>query len=323
MTETHLPRQTGLARLILGTAQLGMAYGIANRTALETDEKIALLHRAHGVGLTRLDTARAYGRSESVIGSFIAETGAASVDIVTKLSPLTDLEATADADRVDAAVMASVRQSQDALRINRLPKLLLHRAEHLDAWGGQAWRTLRRLREAGTIGLLGVSVQNPTEVLRALEHEAVEYLQIPFNLMDDRWTSAIAAIERARSHRRLEVAVRSIYLQGLLLSEDANHWQRAHVDPSTDVRSWLSASAKRLGRSGIDDLCLAYVAAHTWVDGIVIGIDNEEQLARTVALAGQTPLTEAELAILLELRPRVAENTLDPSQWRRAAGAAE
>ncbi|WLR96188.1 aldo/keto reductase [Shinella sumterensis] len=307
----------GITRLIVGTAQLGMIYGVANQTYLNHDQKLSLLQRARAAGITSFDTARAYGRSENVLGDFIRSGEADGCDVVTKLAPLAELPDDALASHVEDAVRASVRQSQLALGMPTLSTLLLHRAQHLDAWDGRTWETLLRLRDDGQIGVLGVSVQTPDEVLRALEDENVGYVQMPFNLLDHRWASAIAALESRRERRPVKVAVRSIYLQGLLLSDDDAMWERAHVDDSVGARRWMRNTAVNLGLSGIDDLCLAYAAAQTWIDGIVIGIDNEEQLMRNLDLMSQPGLSTSKIAALSAERPAFGADTLDPSKWMR------
>src|SRR5262249_36978880 len=65
--------RTGLrvSALALGTVELGMDYGIAmpgeyGRPA--ESEAIRLIHAALDAGITLIDTARAYGESEAVIG---------------------------------------------------------------------------------------------------------------------------------------------------------------------------------------------------------------------------------------------------------------
>jgi spore coat polysaccharide biosynthesis protein SpsF len=59
-----------VGQMTLGTAQLGLEYGVANRTGKPNRETAAGMVRdaiAHGV--TTLDTARAYGDAEEVLGS--------------------------------------------------------------------------------------------------------------------------------------------------------------------------------------------------------------------------------------------------------------
>ena len=61
-----------LPAMSIGTVQLGMNYGIANEGGQPSQEKsFAMLRTAFENGVASLDTARAYGNSEEVIGAFL------------------------------------------------------------------------------------------------------------------------------------------------------------------------------------------------------------------------------------------------------------
>ena len=60
-----------IPRLTLGTAQLGPAYGIANREGrLDDASADAVLSAGWDAGMRWFDTARAYGDSEQRIGAW-------------------------------------------------------------------------------------------------------------------------------------------------------------------------------------------------------------------------------------------------------------
>ena len=76
-------------RLALGTAQFGLDYGINNTTGRPTDATVEdILHTARAAGLTLLDTAAAYGDSESRLGNWLSLPGndASAFGLVTKLA---------------------------------------------------------------------------------------------------------------------------------------------------------------------------------------------------------------------------------------------
>src|SRR4051812_3512133 len=60
----------GAERLILGTAQFGLSYGISNDAGRVPPEEVAaILSLARAAGVAGLDTAAGYGDSESVLGA--------------------------------------------------------------------------------------------------------------------------------------------------------------------------------------------------------------------------------------------------------------
>jgi aryl-alcohol dehydrogenase-like predicted oxidoreductase len=65
----------GAERVILGTAQFGLSYGISNEGGrVARDEVAGILSLASAEGVAALDTAAAYGDSEAVLGSLAEST---------------------------------------------------------------------------------------------------------------------------------------------------------------------------------------------------------------------------------------------------------
>src|SRR5271157_1467855 len=62
-------------KLIIGTANFGLRYGIANDKKLSLEEAFAILDYAHSQGIEWIDTARAYGDAEDTVGKFFAKRG--------------------------------------------------------------------------------------------------------------------------------------------------------------------------------------------------------------------------------------------------------
>jgi spore coat polysaccharide biosynthesis protein SpsF len=300
-------------RLVLGTVQLGLAYGIANRSGLPSEAAaVELIGRAVAAGISCLDTARAYGEAERRIGLALPEGAPATV--VTKLDPLKDALPETPSERVVAAARASLERSLAALRRHRLDAVLLHRARHRTEWAGAVWRLLLAERDAGRIGWLGVSVQSPEEALEALSDPEVAHVQLPFNLLDRRWASA--AIRAAVGSRPdVSIHARSALLQGLLTCAPELRWPAIHgLDPAALCRR-LRELAARLGRIDPVDLCLAFVRAQSWIDGVVVGMETVEQLGANVALFDRPPLGGEETAMVMAALPTVPDALLDPAQW--------
>jgi len=302
--------------LVLGTAQLGMPYGIARRDAPDKAESLDMLRRAIIEGVKYLDTARAYGESEALIGGLHACGWDGRMRVVTKLSPLDDLAPGVAPSEAGARAEASLLHSCLTLRRDRLDCVLLHRMAHFDAWNGAVFKTLESWQAEGRIGTLGVSVQSPNELRMALELGAVGHVQLPCNILDHRWDGMIDAIRGARKDRGLVVHVRSALLQGLLGTVDAELWRRAHVSDSRPLTRWLARKADLLDKDSVVGLCLAWARGLDWADGVVVGCDNMEQLHDTVRLFRQPALTQDEISALAAERPHLAPHSLDPARWQ-------
>jgi aryl-alcohol dehydrogenase-like predicted oxidoreductase len=301
------------AELVLGAVQLGLVYGAANRTGKPSRKAaLRLVQRAADSGVTKFDTARAYGDSEERLGEALDERK--STRAITKLSPLSELAADATRDDVRAAVDASISESLCALRRERIDCLLLHRAAHMTAFDGAIWDRLVETLEDGTVLALGVSVQSPQEALEALSRPDVRHIQLPFNILDWRWREA-GVIDDIFERPHVTIHARSVFLQGILAADDASVWPAFGAVDAHAVLRELSAIARDFGRETIADLCLSYARGQNWIDGVVVGMETEQQLDANLRLFVRPPLSAEDCAAIGARVPRVPEQLLNPALW--------
>ena len=102
------PSLSARPQLCLGTVQLGMAYGVANRDGMPGEAQARqLISEALEGGITLFDTAQAYGEAEARLGAMAEAIGAHGGQVITKLSP--------DADASNVGRL--VRQSRERLGV--------------------------------------------------------------------------------------------------------------------------------------------------------------------------------------------------------------
>jgi aryl-alcohol dehydrogenase-like predicted oxidoreductase len=298
---------------VLGTVQLGLVYGAANVTGMP-DESTAgeLLAAAAAAGVTHLDTARAYGESEQRVGKALGRGLSEHLRVVTKVRPLDDVPADAAPGWGQEAVLASAQTSLRLLGTDSVDALLLHRAADWERPGVRDG--LVHLRTEGFARVVGASLSTPDELVRLLADPEVGYVQLPFNLLDRRWTAeeVVTAIE---ARPDVVVSVRSTYLQGLLVNPEARWPANAGLDRA-DVGRTITALVEELRRESAADLCLAWVLGHPWVTSVVVGAETPAQVRESALLAGRPPLTPAEIARVVEALPPGGEDLVDPSRWR-------
>ena len=301
------------AELVMGSVQLGLEYGAANRTGMPSrQDALRLVQRAADAGITKFDTARAYGDSEHRLGEALR--ARKSVRTITKLSPLSNLDRNASRDVVREAVDKSISESLDALRRDQIDCLLLHRAGHMAAFDGAVWERLIERLDDGTVLSIGVSVQSPGETMAALVSEDVQHIQLPFNLLDWRWRNS-GVIARLGERPDVTVHVRSVFLQGLLATDDASIWPAINdVDPQV-VLAHLNTFVGEFGRESLADLCLAYVRGQEWIGGVVVGMETEQQLDSNLRLCVRPPLCAEECREIERRIPAVPKQLLNPALW--------
>jgi aryl-alcohol dehydrogenase-like predicted oxidoreductase len=201
--------QTG-SRLVLGTAQLGMPYGIANRTGQpDFETAVSIIKTAWEHGIREFDTAQAYGESEAVLGKALSFLGIShKVRIITKLDPKLD-------PHQGQNVKRAINSSLERLQIPALYGLMLHREERLANLNHGLDETLRALVLDGTVQHLGISLYTPVKALQALQSDILEMIQVPANILDHRF--ADAGVFNLANEKEKQVYIRSVFLQGLLL----------------------------------------------------------------------------------------------------------
>ena len=302
--------------MVLGTAQLGLDYGTVNtRKMPSATAATEIVHHAQKIGISALDSARAYGESEARLGQALNQSAAPlPPTVITKLDPLAGLAENAQADDVLATVDQSIEASCKALGRQNLDVLLLHRAGQFKRWNGAAWKQLCDLQHQGRIAQLGASVQSPIELTTALEHAQARHVQLPFNILDWRW-DADGTADRLKMRADVTVHARSTLLQGILAETDPARWPQIDGFDPVPVIAWLSNTATAFGRISVVDLCFAFARSQGWIDALVIGVDNIEQLDRGAALFAQPLLSNDQIAEICKSRPRVPAPLLDPAQW--------
>ncbi len=302
-------------RMTLGTAQLGLPhYGIANQDGRpDPDAARRIVACAIDHGVTAIDCAQAYGEAEERLGEILDGGLESQCEVYTKLDPLTDLGPDAGPGEVRARVDASISQSRRNLRRETIDTLLLHRWEHYSAWSGAVWSRLLELRESGVIKALGASVSTVREAVAAMDEPCIKRMQIPMNILDWRWRDE-AFLKAVQARQDVEIDVRSAYLQGLLLS-DPDRWPRSNELDAGTFTSGLDKLVGTLNRSDRDDLCLAYVAAQSFVTSIVVGVETEAQLQANLALMTNPCLTDDEVAVADQALPHAPEWLLNPAEW--------
>ena len=303
----------GPSRITLGTAQLGMAYGIANRTGCPSaDEGRAIVRSALSKGVAWFDTARTYGSSERRLGQELAAAQPTAVMIVTKLGPLADYPDNAEASVIAQAVDASVFRSCHALRRQCIDVMMFHVSSDMFRWRGAAADHLAELVHEGVIGELGVSVYTPEEAVRCMADACITHIQIPFNILDARWLHP--AFQAAVGSRPdLKIHARSVFLQGLLTS-DHTIWPKWFAR-SQDVVSQVAALRAALGRKSAADLCMAYVAAFPWVSTMVLGVERAAQLDELLMLSAEPSLSQEEVRRVQDAFRDIPDRLLNPSRW--------
>jgi aryl-alcohol dehydrogenase-like predicted oxidoreductase len=295
-----------ISRFVLGTAQLGMNYGIANVFGQPSEKLVCeIVKTALGCGVNCFDTAQAYGNSEVVLGKALKRCGAESnIKVVSKLSPKLQISDS-------SSVINSIEKSCHALGVDQLWCLMLHRADWLDSWHKGLGKTLCRSKQAGGVRYLGVSVYTPDDARRALEHADIQVIQVPCNLWNQRMLRE-GIFDLSKKKSKL-LFVRSIYLQGLLLLSPQDVAKKLPAAKLASQR-WYEVATQ----FGMSPKHLSISFGLSLNMPLVIGVESVQQLNENAQLFQQAPLSaDVSEGIQSQLSPLLSDEIVDPSLWQK------
>lgn len=257
-------------KLALGTAQLGMQYGIANYTGSPSDvETKKVLQLANLYGINTLDTAIAYGDCEERLGRI----GVPDWQIISKLPALRG-----DSKNIDQEVRVLVQDSLRRLRVERIHGLLLHQpSQLLEKKGDALYRALEQIKQDGLVHKIGISIYDPLSLESFLQTFNFDIVQLPLNPFDRRVILS-GWVDRLK-FSGIELHVRSIFLQGLLLmGQDKKPSQFDRWSPLwIRWHEWLHD----MDISALQ-ACLGFVSSVPQVDRILVGVENKNQLLEII-----------------------------------------
>ena len=282
-------------RIVLGGAQLGLPYGILNGGETLSREEVArILDTAAGHGIDAIDTAIAYGQSESVIG----ETAQNRFKIISKLPPIP-----LDVSNVSQWVRTQVDASLSRLKCTSLDALLLHRSQDLtDAHGAELYAAINSLKVEKIIQRFGVSIYTPDELNGIIGTFDIDVVQAPLNVFDRR----ILGIIDQLTALYIEVHVRSVFLQGVLIAKPENRPQRFQPWSEHFARfdEWVLSS-------GVSAMacCLGFALQQSGVTKLVIGTTSPEALTEIM-----TSIPNLKLEVPAHLQSSI-EQLIDPRVW--------
>ena len=162
-------------KLILGTVQMGLNYGINNFNGkISREECNKIFEKAFESNIRILDTAEIYGNSHDIIGKFHENHPNFKFKVNTKLADNIDLK------QIDAKISNYLKQ----LHIDQIETLMFH-GFHSYHQNKLLIEKMVSLKKIGVIKNIGVSIYTNTEIESILNDNNVSVIQLPFNLLDN------------------------------------------------------------------------------------------------------------------------------------------
>ncbi len=305
-----------ISKITLGTVQLGMEYGIANKSGKPSLEKaFEILDVATEGGINSFDTANKYGESEQVLGKYFSSPRCKIRNPLLTTKFALDPSKGTDRDSVEKQIYMFVESSLEKLNITKIPIYMLHNPKDMSQYGDVVVKALKKLVDEGLIGKVGVSVYHPEEVEEMLKEDFYEAVQVPMNVFDLRMLRS-GVLEKLRTRNKI-VFVRSIYFQGLFFMElDAIP---NSLEPIVKCIKELHQLAEMEGIS-VAQLAFSFIRDVEGVTSLVVGAETPEQVAENIRLMKGPKLSSDTTGKIEKLAEKVSVEMIMKelhARWRR------
>ena len=281
-------------KMILGTAQFGMDYGIANLSGKPAKKEVfGILNWAWEKGVKRFDTAPGYG-SEELLGEFITANGLQDEAIVfTKIPSLNKIS------NYKQNIIKSLESSLNYIGCS-IEVLFYHDPIDSGLFLKEP-QFFDKLLDEYPVSTLGVSVYEPQDVLSLSDCSFELAFQFPFNVLDRRF-------EQVNMPEGKRYA-RSIFLQGLLSS--SNGLRSNAPEELLNLQKEFHSTLAHYHLAPVS-FAISFVALNDSIDHLLIGVDSLKQLQDILNLK---LYEKKDMLILDKLKIKTGKKWFDPREW--------
>lgn len=283
-------------KIVLGTVQLGMPYGINNSYGKPSKhEAFKILDTAFSNGIILLDSADVYGESLQIIGDYHRATGN-KFELVNKF-------------KLDNCYQSLTDKLQNCLDVTGLSQLYSYMYHSYDDYiSGKVSTELDRIKELGLIKKIGVSLYSLEELKVVAGDSKINLIQLPANIFDLN-QEKVDLLIKAKANGK-EIHVRSVFFQGMFFR-----------DPETltgnikRLKPYLLALRELVSRQGVDlkKMALNHILQKEYIDSVVLGVDNSLHLQEN--LSPMEFRSDCEDLATIKIKPEDIY-LLNPANWR-------
>jgi aryl-alcohol dehydrogenase-like predicted oxidoreductase len=280
-------------KLILGTVQFGLNYGINNAQGKPEKENVfQILSYAYESGIRYLDTAELYGNAHDLIGEFHKLNPAKKFEIITKFPH--EFESSLD-DKIYTYL--------DQLGVSHLHAILFHSydsyVKHRSELNGKINKVVK----------IGVSVYTNAQMEDVINDANIDIIQLPFNLFDNKNLRG-EFLKKAKEKNKI-IHTRSAFLQGLFfMKKDSPNKIRAKLEKELNIIFDISLKYS----ISLGSLALNYCLRQPNIDGVLIGVDSLAQLKENISYA-VSDISDEYVRDINTIRINDVE-LLNPSLWK-------
>ena len=285
-------------KLILGTVQMGLDYGINNSSGkISLENSCTILSKAFELGIDTLDTAEAYGNAHQIIGNFHLFNPEIKFKVITKVPH----------DVVALEIEQKIKTYIKDLNVDYLEVLMFHSFDSYEK-NRSIIAVLKNLKNHGIINHIGVSVYTNNQIEVLLSDDNVTVVQMPFNMLDNE--SIRGDLMHKMKAKGKVIHTRSAFLQGLFFKEQ---FENNSITQKLSNELIAIKNISKEENTSISNLALCYCLNQKNIDQVLIGVDSVDQLVANLKAVDYKMNQET----LIKINALKVDNTdlLNPSLW--------
>jgi len=282
-----------LSKIVLGTAQFGLDYGINNKTGqISKEEVFDILRASQKNGIDTIQTSYAYGNSEEIISEFIKKERP-HLKIISKL-PLENVE-------------QFVKASLEKFNCSEIYAYLVNEPKQASE-NPEFWDKVKNIKKLGKVKKIGYSLNRPEEIEWLLKKKiAFDIVQVPFSVLDQRFAKMFPLLKK----ENIEIHARSVFLQGLMFKKP-EELKGKFIKLKEKISELQSISREK--DVPISAICMNFVMLNKYVDKIVIGVDSLKNLKENLKIRVYRDKVDSVYGRLMGLKEN-DENVILPINW--------
>ena len=262
------------------------------------------LNCALDLGINLIDTARAYGESEAIIGRALKSRRNEYI-LATKIGSL-NWEGYTGVE-LREQVEASITESLRTLQTDIIDLLYIHNATPELIQCGEIVEIMQRAQEAGYTRFIGTTTYGEDAPIAVLKDGRFDCVQVAYNLLDRQFEERVLPLAKAND---IGVVIRSVLLKGALT------YRYAHLpEELRELRTAVNEinSLCRAQDRSLPELAYGFALAHPAVSTALVGTGRVHELEEIVSFAGYDTLQPELLHDIREIV--VSPDQLNPGTW--------
>lgn len=196
-------------KIIIGTANFGMKYGLGNKNLNQKEIK-KILSFGKKNGIRTLDTAPSYKNAFENLRRNKIE----NWDIISKIPSIPK-----NIDNINHYIQKIFFSNLKKINLSKIHTILIHDEKDIlnVTKGKKILKILNHFKKEKLVKRVGCSIYDSYKVKRVIKNYDFDVIQCPYNIFDKRLVDS--GLFRLLKKRKINIHLRSIFLQGLLLKK--------------------------------------------------------------------------------------------------------